>query len=106
MPRRILQGTVVSDKNDKTITVLVERRVMHPMYKKFITRSKKYSAHDAENRYRIGDIVRIQECRPISKSKTWQALVEEGAAAVVAPPPAAAKPKAAAKPRAKSGKGA
>lgn len=76
MPRRILQGTVVSDKNDKTITVLVSRRVMHPVYKKFITRSKKYAAHDEENRFKTGDQVRIQECRPISKSKTWEVVVE------------------------------
>ena len=99
MPRRILQGTVVSDKNDKTITVLVERRVMHPVYKKFITRSKKYAAHDEGNRFKIGDIVRIRECRPISKSKTWEALLEEGAAAS-APSVRAAKP--AARPRAKA----
>jgi small subunit ribosomal protein S17 len=108
MPRRTLQGTVVSDKNDKTITVLVTRRVMHPVYKKFITRSKKYAAHDESNVFKIGDKVRIRECRPISKSKNWEALLEEG---MPARPPApraerpAAKPKAkaAAKPRAKKG---
>ena len=65
-------GTVVSDKNDKTITVLVERRVMHPVYKKFITRSKKYAAHDEGNIFKTGDIVRIEECRPLSKNKTWR----------------------------------
>jgi small subunit ribosomal protein S17 len=82
MPRRTLQGTVVSDKNDKTITVLVERRVMHPVYKKFITRSKKYAAHDEENRFKTGETVRIQESRPISKRKRWVVLTEgEGAQA-------------------------
>ena len=81
MPRRILQGTVVSDKNDKTVVVSVERRVMHPIYKKFIRRSKKYHAHDAENRFKVGDIVRIRECRPISKNKTWEVLVKDQAAA-------------------------
>jgi small subunit ribosomal protein S17 len=106
MPRRTLQGTVVSDKNDKTVTVLVTRRVMHPVYKKFITRSKKYAAHDEGNIFRIGDKVRIRECRPISKSKNWEAMLEEGMAArEPAPraekPPAKPKAKAAAKPRAK-----
>ena len=108
MPRRTLQGTVVSDKNDKTITVLVERRVMHPVYKKFITRSKKYAAHDEGNIFKTGDIVKIRECRPISKSKCWEAVLEDMAAGGAAPrarPAAAAKPKAkaAAKPRAKKG---
>ncbi|MBF0332898.1 MAG: 30S ribosomal protein S17 [Alphaproteobacteria bacterium] len=79
MPKRILQGVVVSDKMDKTIVVTVERRVMHPMYKKFIRRSKKYSAHDEENKHKIGDVVRIQECRPISKNKCWVVLPEEQA---------------------------
>ena len=71
MPRRVLQGTVVSDKNDKTVTVLVERRVMHPVYKKFIKQSKKYAAHDETNVCKAGETVFIQECRPISKSKRW-----------------------------------
>ena len=75
MPKRIMQGTVVSDKMDKTIVVSVERRIMHPLYKKFIKKSKKFHAHDAENQYKIGDTVRIQECRPISKNKSWK-LVE------------------------------
>ncbi len=79
MPRRELQGVVVSDKADKTIIVLVERRVMHPLYKKIIKRSKRYRAHDKENRHKIGDKVRIVECRPVSKSKTWR-VVAEGAA--------------------------
>ena len=61
MPKRIMQGTVVSDKMDKTVTVLVERRIMHPVYKKIITKSKKFAAHDAENRCRQGDKVRIRE---------------------------------------------
>lgn len=74
MPRRILQGTVVSDKGDKTVTVLVERRVMHPIYKKYVLKSKKYAAHDAENRLHVGDPVAIQECRPISKRKRWVVL--------------------------------
>ena len=76
MPRRVLQGVVVSDKTDKTITVLVERRVMHPVYKKFIKRSKKYHAHDEENNYREGDKVRIIECPPISKTKSWKVVGE------------------------------
>jgi small subunit ribosomal protein S17 len=80
MPRRILQGVVVSDKGDKTITVLVERRVMHPVYKKFIKLSKKYHAHDEGNVCHVGDTVRIRECRPISKSKTWE-VVGDGQAA-------------------------
>ncbi len=86
MPKRVLQGTVVSDKTDKTITVLVERRVKHPLYKKFIRKTKKYAAHDEKNVCNIGDTVKIIECRPISKSKTWALLeqtkkVETGGAA-------------------------
>jgi small subunit ribosomal protein S17 len=80
MPRRILQGVVVSDKGDKTITVLVERRVMHPVYKKFIKQSKKYHAHDEGNVCQVGETVRIRECRPISKSKTWE-VIRDGQAA-------------------------
>lgn len=74
MPKRILQGVVVSDKQDKTIVVRVERRLMHPIYKKFIRRSKKYAAHDENNTCKIGDTVRIRECRPISKNKTWELI--------------------------------
>ena len=74
MPRRVLQGVVVSDKGDKTVTVLVERRVMHPLYKKFIKRSKRYHAHDEANSFKAGDLVRIRECRPISKTKTWEVV--------------------------------
>jgi small subunit ribosomal protein S17 len=76
MPKRILQGVVVSDKMDKTVVVSVERRVMHPIYKKFIRRSKKYHAHDEDNQVKIGDVVRIEECRPISKSKSWRVITE------------------------------
>ena len=76
MPKRILQGVVISDKADKTISVQVDRRVMHPLYKKFIRRSKKYSAHDPENNCKVGDRVRIRECRPISKSKRWEVLAD------------------------------
>ena len=88
MPKRVLIGRVTSDKMDKTVTVLVDRRVMHPLYKKFIRRSKKYAAHDEANLCKAGDMVRIEECPPISKRKTWlvierngEALASEGAAA-------------------------
>jgi small subunit ribosomal protein S17 len=74
MPRRILVGTVVSDKTDKTVTVLVERKVKHPLYGKIIRRSKKYHAHDEGNEFRPGDTVRIEETRPLSKTKTWKVL--------------------------------
>jgi len=70
---------VTSDKMDKTITVLVDRRVMHPLYKKFIRRSKKYAAHDEANVCKIGDLVRIEECAPISKRKTWTLIERNGA---------------------------
>ena len=78
MPRRVLTGRVISDKQDKTVTVLVERRVIHPLYKKFIRRSKKYAAHDDQNICKIGDTVRIEECRPISKRKTWLLMERNG----------------------------
>jgi small subunit ribosomal protein S17 len=74
MPKRILQGTVVSDKGDKTVVVKVERRVKHPLYAKIIRLSKKYHAHDEGNEYREGETVRIEETRPISKLKTWRVL--------------------------------
>jgi small subunit ribosomal protein S17 len=80
MPRRVLQGTVVSDKNNKTVIVAVERRVMHPVYKKFIRRSKRYAAHDEANAHKIGDTVFIRECRPISKSKRWEVVSSDAAA--------------------------
>jgi small subunit ribosomal protein S17 len=76
MPKRILQGVVVSDKMDKTVTVQVERRFKHPLYKKFIRRSKKYAAHDETNAMKVGDVVRIQECRPMSKRKKWEIIAE------------------------------
>lgn len=76
MPKRILQGVVVSDKNDKTIVVRVERRFTHPMMKKTVRRTKKYHAHDEANTAKTGDIVRIEECRPLSRSKTWALVVE------------------------------
>ena len=78
MPRRVLTGRVTSDKMDKTVTVLVDRRVMHPLYKKFIRRSKKYAAHDEANLCKIGDMVRIEECPPISKRKTWTVVERNG----------------------------
>lgn len=69
--KRTLSGRVVSDKMEKTVTVLIERRVKHPIYNKIIVRSKKYHAHNDNNEARLGDLVEIQECRPISKSKAW-----------------------------------
>ena len=78
MPKRVLTGRVTSDKMDKTVTVLVNRRVMHPLYKKFIRRSKGYAAHDEENIAKIGDMVRIVECAPISKRKTWTLVERNG----------------------------
>jgi small subunit ribosomal protein S17 len=80
MPKRVLIGTVVSDKGDKTVTVRVDRRVQHPLYGKIIRRSKKYHAHDADNVFRIGEQVRIEECKPISKLKTWTVIERIGAA--------------------------
>ena len=71
MPKRVLRGMVVADKADKTITVKVNRKVMHPVYKKYIKKSKKYSVHDNDNKFKSGEIVRIQENRPISKTKKW-----------------------------------
>ncbi|MRX50405.1 30S ribosomal protein S17 [Paracoccus sp. S-4012] len=81
MPRRILQGTVTSDKNDQTITVLVERRFKHPVLHKIVRSSKKYRAHDAQNQFKTGDSVRIMECAPISKTKRWTVVTEEAAQA-------------------------
>jgi small subunit ribosomal protein S17 len=78
MPKRVLQGTVVSDKGEKTVTVLVERRVKHPLYGKIIRRSKKYHAHDDANAIKAGDVVRIEECAPMSKTKTWRVLEKVG----------------------------
>ena len=75
MPKRILTGTVTSDKNEQTVTVSVERRFKHPVLKKIIRKSKKYRAHDQKNSFKEGDQVRIQECAPVSKSKRWEVLV-------------------------------
>jgi small subunit ribosomal protein S17 len=76
MPKRILSGTVVSDKNEQTITVQVERRYTHPMMKKTVRSTKKYRAHDEHNAYKTGDLVRIQECAPRSKSKRWEVVTQ------------------------------
>jgi|TARA_R110000868_G_scaffold129381_4_gene338151 small subunit ribosomal protein S17 len=92
MPRRVLRGKVVSDKMDKTITVLVERRYMHSLYKKFIKRTDKYAAHDESNQFKMGDLVSIEECKPISKRKTWTVVTGDAPAAKVeAKKPAAKK---------------
>lgn len=74
MPRRVLTGTVVSDKSAKTVIVRVSRRVLHPLYKKIVSKSKKYAAHDEARACKVGDTVRIRECRPISKRKTWEVV--------------------------------
>ena len=74
MPKRILQGVVTSDKNEQTITVLVERRFKHPLLQKTVRKSKKYRAHDENNTFKVGDTVRIQECAPKSKTKRWEVL--------------------------------
>lgn len=74
MPKRILQGTVISDKTDKTVVVNVERRFTHPLLQKTVRRSKRYHAHDAENKFKVGDQVQIQECAPISKLKRWEVI--------------------------------
>ncbi len=76
MSRRVLQGTAIGNKSDKTVIVQVDRRIQHPLYKKFIKRSKKYMAHDSENTIKIGEKVQIRECRPISKNKHWEVVVE------------------------------
>ena len=80
MPKRILTGTIVSDKGDKTIVVNVERKVKHPLYGKIIRRSKKYHAHDETNVYKLGQTVRIEECAPLSKLKTWKVIDGGGVA--------------------------
>ena len=76
MPKRILTGTVTSDKNEQTITVSVERRFKHPLLQKTVRKSKKYRAHDELNKFKVGDTVRIEECAPISKTKRWTVVVE------------------------------
>src|SRR5678815_1733624 len=80
MPKRVLTGTVVSDKGDKTVVLRVERRVKHPLYGKIIKLSKKYHAHDEANAFKAGEQVRIEECAPVSKLKTWTVLDRIGAA--------------------------
>lgn len=112
MPRRILEGNIVSDKMDKTVTVLVERRFMHPVYKKYVRKSDKYAAHDETNTFKAGDRVQIEECRPLSKNKRWRVIAGVGEAASRKPgegapasaakeaKPAAAKKTVAAKPKA------
>ncbi len=84
MPKRVLTGTVVSDKGEKTVVVKVERRVKHPLYGKIIKLSKKYHAHDESNAFREGETVRIEECAPISKLKTWRVIGKVGADAPTA----------------------
>ncbi len=74
MPKRILSGTVTSDKNEQTVTVSVERRYKHPLLQKTIRKSKKYRAHDEKNSFKVGDQVRIQECAPKSKTKRWEVV--------------------------------
>ena len=74
MPKRILQGTVSSDRNDQTVTVVVERRYKHPLLHKTVRSTKKYRAHDPQNESKVGDIVRIQECAPVSKTKRWEVV--------------------------------
>ena len=86
MPKRVLTGTVVSDKTDKTVVVKVERKVKHPLYGKIIRRSKKYHAHDEGNAFKTGEVVRIEECAPISKLKTWKVIEKVGGAAALADP--------------------
>lgn len=78
MPRRVLQGTVVSDKSDKTVTVLVTRAFKHPLFGKTIRKTKKYAAHDAENSFKTGDVVSIRECRPMSRSKRFEVVAKLG----------------------------
>ncbi len=80
MPKRILQGVVVSDKNENTVVVQVERRFTHPVLKKTVRLTKKYHAHDEGNACKQGDLVRIEECAPISKRKKWIVLAQSGAA--------------------------
>ena len=76
MPKRILQGQVTSDANDKTVTVSVERRFTHPVLKKTIRKSKKYRAHDPENTFKKGDTIRIRECAPVSKNIRWEVVTD------------------------------
>mgnify|MGYP003303742045 FL=1 len=77
MPRRVLQGEVISDKSDKTVVVKVERTYKHPLYKKYIKKDKKYSAHDENNKFKIGDFIQISECAPKSKTKTFEVVYSD-----------------------------
>ena len=77
MPKRVMQGVVVSDKMEKTVVVNVERKFPHPLYKKYIKRSKSYHVHDNSNNCKVGDIVSIQECRPLSKTKRWEVIADD-----------------------------
>jgi small subunit ribosomal protein S17 len=108
MPKRILQGVVISNVMDKTVTVRVDRRFMHPVYKKFITRSKKYAAHDEDNAYKVGDVVRIEETRPISKRKRFRIIEAvaraQGAGASLVADPISAESAAGARKRIRRGK--
>jgi len=83
MPKRVLEGRVISDKANKTVVVLVERRFTHPLLQKTVRRSKHYHAHDENNAYKVGEVVRIRECRPLSKLKCWE-VIERVAAATTA----------------------
>src|SRR6185312_15283145 len=96
MPKRILEGVVVSDKGDKTVVVRVERTFLHPLLKKTVRRSKKYHAHDEGNAFHTGENVRIVECAPKSKLKTWEVLPREGGAEAPAPKAKASRAKKAA----------
>jgi small subunit ribosomal protein S17 len=108
MPKRVLTGTVVSDKPEKTVVVRVERRVKHPLYGKIIKLSKKYHAHDEDNAFKSGEQVRIEECAPISKLKTWKVIDRIGAAKMaaveIADPIADTAPKSEDEGKAKAGK--
>lgn len=92
MPRRVLEGQVVSDKQDKTVTVLVERRYMHPVYKKYLKSTSKYAAHDETNAFKEGQRVQIEECKPISKRKTWRVITAPAGGAKPAAKEEAKKP--------------
>jgi len=74
MPKRVMQGVVVSDKGNQTVIVRIDRSYAHPLLKKTVRKSKRYSAHDPENKFKVGDIVKIEECRPISKTKRWHVM--------------------------------
>jgi small subunit ribosomal protein S17 len=77
MAKRTLSGVVITDKVDKGVTVRVDRRVKHPLYKKYIQRSSKFAVHDPDNRFKVGDTILIRECPPVSKRKRWEVVVEE-----------------------------